>query len=221
MKTYSGKGHAKKNKRLYVTIIASAMAVIALTVTLIALSGGGNVPDVDAVTPGGETITPTPDTGTVVDPDAGADADVNVPVDASPRFTLPVENGSVIRACSLNGLVYMPSLNMWKTHNGIDFAADKDASVLSVSNGKVLSVETTSLEGVVVTVEHDGGLVSVYKSLSASSVNVGATVSVGDKIGVAGTMLTESSDGIHVHLEMKKNGALVDPAEYIGTEVIK
>lgn len=140
----------------------------------------------------------------------------SISVDAeSEKFYLPVENGSVIRPASLNKLVYMPSLNMWKTHNGVDFSASANTPVVATYGGSVKSVEQTTLEGVVVTVEHSNGLTSVYKSLSSASVKAGDKVSGGDKIGVVGTMISEDSDGIHLHLEMLKDGKLVDPLIYI------
>ncbi len=223
MKTYSTKNKPNKNKKLYLALILVASCVITLTVMLIALSGGSKAPVVDTPSPtpdqGVVTPIPTPDDEQVStpDPDQGADA----PVVVAPTFTLPISSGTLIRECSLTSLVYMPSLNMWKTHNGMDFSASENSSVLAVTDGKVKAVENTTLEGVVVTVEHAGGLVSVYKSLSSASVSVGDSVQTGSVLGVVGTMLTENSDGIHLHLEMTKDGALVDPAQYIGYDINK
>ena len=221
MKTYSTKNKPNKNKKLYLALILVASCVITLTVMLIALSGGSKAPVVVAPTPtpdqGVVTPIPTPDDEQVSTPDQ----DVDAPVVVAPTFTLPLSNGTLIRECSLTSLVYMPSLNMWKTHNGMDFSASENSSVLAVTDGKVKAVESTTLEGVVVTVEHDGGLVSVYKSLSSASVNVGDSVQTGSVLGVVGTMLTENSDGIHLHIEMTKDGALVDPAQYIGYDINK
>ncbi|MFR6641535.1 MAG: hypothetical protein ACLUSP_09615 [Christensenellales bacterium] len=39
-------------------------------------------------------------------------------------YSLPVADGT-LRAASIDSLTYMPSLNMWKTHNGVDFAASE------------------------------------------------------------------------------------------------
>ena len=222
MKTYSSKKKEQKNKKIYWILILASVVVIALTVTLIALSGGSKSPVIDSVTPEPDqgVVAPVPDEDEpVVTPEP--DENVNVPVVTAPKFTAPVENGSVIRECTLTSLVYMPSLNMWKTHNGMDFSASENAPVLCVTDGKVTAVENTTLEGVVVTVEHANGLVSVYKSLASSTVKVGDSVSTGSEIGKAGTMLTETSDGIHVHLEMLEGGELIDPAKYVGGEILK
>ena len=82
-------------------------------------------------------------------------------------------------------------------------------------------MEVTTLEGTVITINHDNGITSVYKSLGSASVEAGARVAKGDAIGVAGTMLTEIGDGVHVHLEMRSAGALVDPLEYVDAEINK
>ena len=209
MKTYSGSGRAKdekKNKIIAWTVAIVSTLVIAATVTLaVVLSRGGEV-DVPIDAPIDEPVDKPPLT----------DADVE-PM----KFGLPVANGSVIRESSLASLVYMPSLNMWKTHNGVDFAATENAPVLSIANGKVTDVQTTTLEGVVVTVDHGEGIVSVYKSLASASVKPGDEVKIGGEIGKAGTMLTENSDGYHVHLEMTVNGELTDPLEYVDVEINK
>jgi murein DD-endopeptidase MepM/ murein hydrolase activator NlpD len=136
-------------------------------------------------------------------------------------FYAPV-SGQVTRAAALETLTYMPSLNIWKTHSGVDFAAAEGEAVMAVADGTVVSVEQTTLEGVVVTVSHDGGLTSVYKSLASASVKAGDTVSGGGtQVGTAGTMLVEGSDGVHLHLEMAVNGQLVNPLDYLESEILK
>lgn len=216
MKTYSGSGRAKdekKNRIIAWVVAAVSVLVIAATVTLaVVLTRGGNA-DVPVDAPVDDPSDQPIDIP-VIPPYDNADADTM-------RFGLPIENGNVIRESSLASLVYMPSLNMWKTHNGVDFAATENAPVLSVADGKVTSVEQTTLEGVVVAIDHGEGVVSVYKSLASASVSVGDEVKLGGEIGKAGTMLTENSDGFHVHLEMTVNGTLTDPLEYVDAEINK
>lgn len=213
MKTYSGSGKAKnpkKTKLLYWMVSAASVIVIALSVTLAIVFSRTDVP--------------------VVAPPVDEGGNVEIPEEKPPvidtdtdeiKFGLPVENGTVIREAALDTLVYMPSLNMWKSHNGVDFAAAENAPVLAVADGKVVSVEETTLEGIVVSIEHKDGIVSVYKSLSSASVKAGDEVTLGSSIGVTGTMLTEASDNVHVHLEMTVNGEIVNPLEYIDAEINK
>ncbi len=213
MKTYSGSGKAKnpkKTKLLYWMVAAASVIVIALSVTLAIVFSRTDVPVVAPPVDEGGNVEKPEEKPPVIDTDTD-----------KIKFGLPVENGTVIREAALDTLVYMPSLNMWKSHNGVDFAAAENAPVLAVADGKVVSVEETTLEGIVVSIEHKDGIVSVYKSLSSASVKAGDEVTLGSSIGVAGTMLTEASDNVHVHLEMTVNGEIVNPLEYIDAEINK
>lgn len=213
MKTYSGSGKAKnpkKTKLLYWMVAAASVIVIALSVTLAIVFSRTDVPVVAPPVDEGGNVEKPEEKPPVIDTDTD-----------EIKFGLPVENGTVIREAALDTLVYMPSLNMWKSHNGVDFAAAENAPVLAIADGKVVSVEETTLEGIVVSIEHKDGIVSVYKSLSSASVKAGDEVTLGSSIGVAGTMLTEASDNVHVHLEMTVNGEIVNPLEYIDAEINK
>ena len=215
MKTYSGSGKAKnpkKTKLLYWMVAAASVIVIALSVTLAIVFSRTDVPVVAPPVDEGGNVEKPEEKPPVIDTDTDTD---------EIKFGLPVEKGTVIREAALDTLVYMPSLNMWKSHNGVDFAAAENAPVLAVADGKVVSVEETTLEGIVVSIEHKDGIVSVYKSLSSASVKAGDEVTLGSSIGVAGTMLTEASDNVHVHLEMTVNGEIVNPLEYIDAEINK
>ena len=225
MKTYSNsqKVKSRNNTLAYGVIIVCSLIILTLTVVLgITLSRETDIP-VDAPvveTPDDElTGTKPEDNESVVTPPT--EDEFKEPVVSAPVFCLPVSGGTVIRPASLDTLVYMPSVNMWRTHNGVDFSASENASVLAVSSGTVSEVTQTTLEGTVVTVTHENGLVSVYKSLSSATVSVGDKVSTGETIGVVGSMMTESGDGVHLHLEMSRDGELIDPLSLIDAEINK
>ncbi len=242
MKIYSSSKGAKKNrtKLLYSLIAIASVTIIVLSVVLTAVFSKNESKPV-VVPPIIET--PSDDVGgdgTTVDKPVVDNPVVDNPVVDKPvvdeptikdpvldtgskvqSFSLPIENASVIREAAIDKLVYMPSLNMWKTHAGVDFAASENAPVKAIASGKVESVEETTLEGVVVTISHEDGLISVYKSLASASVSAGDSVLQGTTIGVAGTMLTEKTDGVHLHLEMTLNGELVDPLLYLDAEINK
>ncbi|MDR0426663.1 MAG: M23 family metallopeptidase [Clostridiales bacterium] len=205
MKSYSGNNRAsgenerdtKRTRLWYSVLIGGAVLIVALAITLaVVFSRPDELPVV---------ITPEPDPPVVAE---------------QPVYYAPV-GGGIIREAALDKLVHMPSLNMWKTHNGVDFAASEGGKVVAVTDGKVIGVQSTTLEGVVVTVEHKDGLVSVYKSLSEAAVAEGDVVTGGQEIGTVGTMMTEASDGIHLHLEMLLKGEHVNPLTYLDTEILK
>lgn len=131
-------------------------------------------------------------------------------------YVVPMKNATVAKDYSGKELQYNDTLKQWEIHKAIDFLAGDDLNVYAVAKGKITNVYTNYLEGIVVEIAHDNGLVSVYKSLSTSAVEIGASVNAGDVIGEAGTSMTqELNSGAHLHFEMLQNGKKVDPNNYI------
>ncbi|MCI8413837.1 MAG: M23 family metallopeptidase [Clostridia bacterium] len=143
---------------------------------------------------------------------------VNDPIVNKITFTAPLTQCTVTNGAALNKLVYNDTLKQWRTHNGVDFEAAAGSDVLSVADGTVKSVENTILEGVVVTVEHAEGYVTIYKGLETAAVEAGETVTAGAKLGSIGNMMCEKHMGAHLHLEMKKDGKYVAATDYIELE---
>ena len=132
-------------------------------------------------------------------------------------YVTPMKNATVQKDYSSAELQYNDTLKQWEIHKGIDFLAGEDLSVFAVTNGTVSNVYSNYLEGTVVEITHDNGLVSVYKSLAKDvNVAIGDMVSAGQIIGTASnTMAQELNNGDHLHFEMLKNGKKVDPNDYI------
>lgn len=131
-------------------------------------------------------------------------------------YVVPMKNATVVKDYSGKELQYNDTLKQWEIHKAIDFLAGDDLNVYAVAKGKISNVYTNYLEGTVIEITHDNGLVSVYKSLSTSAVEVGASVNAGDIIGEAGsTMTQELNSGAHLHFEILQNGKKVDPNNYI------
>ena len=53
----------------------------------------------------------------------------------------------------MDRLVYNPTLEDWRIHNGLDIAAQEGTSVLAASSGTVLSVKDDALMGTTVTLD--------------------------------------------------------------------
>lgn len=132
------------------------------------------------------------------------------------EFALPMQNAVVVKDYADDRLQLNESLNRWEIHLAIDLASEND-NVFAVCDGIVTSVDSNSLEGYIIQIEHDDGFVSVYSSLS-DSVNVkeGDKVLSGQLIGYASTTATnESVDGSHLHFVLLKDGVEVDPNNYL------
>lgn len=192
METYHSKQKQPKNKKgIIAGIVTLAVIIIALAIIL--------------------PLTLKPKPATVIpDPD--------VPVTNDPiTYVSPLEESSVLKEYNMDTLVHSATLKRWMTHNGVDLKAEKGSKVRAIADGKVEQVLNTNLDGNVVVISHKDGLVSIYKSLGEDiTVEEGATVKAGDVIGyVDVSMMTEMSDGAHLHLEMTLNGNPVNPMDYL------
>jgi murein DD-endopeptidase MepM/ murein hydrolase activator NlpD len=101
-----------------------------------------------------------------------------------------------------------------KVHKGIDIARPDNKTIKAIDNGTVISAGfDDGGYGNKVIIDHNNGYKSVYAHLSSIDVSVGETVSAGSKIGNMGS--TGQSTGVHLHIEIYKNGSRVNPLELL------
>ena len=98
-------------------------------------------------------------------------------------------------------------------HKGIDFSAKVGDPVYAVADGVVSFVGVRTGYGNVIEVDHGNGYVTRYAHNSQLLKQVGDLVRAGTQIAKAGS--TGRSTGAHVHLEVWKNGAYVNPAPFL------
>ena len=139
-----------------------------------------------------------------------------IPV-ATVTYVVPVKNATIAQDYSSSELQYNSTLKQWEIHKAIDFIANEDTNVYAITNGTISNIYSNYLEGTVIEISHNNGLVSVYKSLNSNTnVSVGETVSAGQIIGsVSESMAQEFNVGAHLHLEMLLNGKKVNPNDYL------
>jgi len=141
------------------------------------------------------------------------------PVATTTVFTLPLEEFTVAQEVRLDGFVYNPTLNEWRTVTGMTFAAEAGQDVNAIANGTIVSIDDTLLDGRAIVVEHSGGFVSVYKSLDKSqdtSLKVGDEVTADTVLGKTSNMMTTNAHfGNQLYLELKKDDKFVDPVAYL------
>lgn len=135
---------------------------------------------------------------------------------SQPVFVNPVE-GEIVNAFSDGELVYDITFGDWRTHRGIDFSCQPGERVCAIADGKVESIKTDQLYGTTVTISHDDGIVSTYYNLMPNVlVSVGDNVAINEVIGGLGDdALFESNDEYHLHVEITKDGVLIDPASIL------
>lgn len=98
-------------------------------------------------------------------------------------------------------------------HKGIDFGAAKGTPVHATASGVVIAAgpiaENDGKYGNTVIIDH-GAQRSLYAHLNSVSVQPGQRVEAGQVIGAVGE--TGLATGPHLHLEVRRNGQIVDPA---------
>lgn len=161
--------------------------------------------------------TPAEETAAVTESEETAAAEVtSEPAKEAASFAPPVQ-GEVVAAFSDSELTYNAALGDWRTHNGVDLAANAGDAVCAVLDGEVLSVTEDVLLGTTITLNHGDGLMTVYGNLDPDvAVEQGDAVSAGEVIGAVGeTAAGERNEGAWLHFAVSQDGEAVDPSDYL------
>jgi len=124
---------------------------------------------------------------------------------------LPVQDGVVT---SQFGKRTDPFHGRLRKHKGLDIAAPRGTPIQSIRPGTVVSAGKRGGYGNVVVLEHGDGTTSLYAHCDELKVAKGDRVGRGDVIATVGS--TGRSTGPHLHLEVHRNGAAVDPMTELG-----
>jgi murein DD-endopeptidase MepM/ murein hydrolase activator NlpD len=124
----------------------------------------------------------------------------------------PVEFTEISSGFSLDR--FHPIRRQRRPHWGVDLAAPHGTPVRAAANGSVGVSGWECGLGTTVRIQHANGVESTYGHLSsiAPAVVVGAQVERGQVIGYVGS--TGLSTGPHLHYELTRDGAHVDPLEF-------
>ena len=106
---------------------------------------------------------------------------------------------------------YHPILKRWRSHRGVDYAADSGTPVMATSDGVVIHRGPKGGLGNAVEIRHPNGFVTRYGHLRGfpQGITVGTRVKQSDVIGYVG--MTGLATGPHLHYEMLRSGRHMDP----------
>jgi len=99
------------------------------------------------------------------------------------------------------------------THPGLDIAVAEGTEVRAAGGGLVVEVSETPEYGKMVRLAHPQGYETRYGHLSQIRVRQGDRISLGTVLGLSGN--TGNSTAPHLHFEVRKNNAAVDPMTLI------
>lgn len=222
--------HKKQNKKgswgVRSVYIALGVCLIAVVAAAWATFGGisstlsGTIPDgaeSHLAEAAGDTLSGIPETSAkeASEKETAPSSEKEQQANATPEtFAAPLQNG-IEKAFSGDTPVYSQTLKDWRVHTGTDFLAEAGETVQSIADGTVKTVFDDDLLGTVVTVSY-GELEASYCGMEEVSVEKGETVTVGQAIGTAGVVPAEQADGIHLHLEVKRDGVYLDAETLLG-----
>ncbi|MBP5307568.1 MAG: M23 family metallopeptidase [Clostridia bacterium] len=226
-KTKKSKAINRKNLLYALWVIALAAIMVTAVIVVTAISSKrtdlleNDVPKTESPYSAGEKEEPhdstdAADTGTGTN-DKNSETENELPTVNRITFIMPCENAEVIKGYTSDTVVFNSTLGAYMGHMGVDYSVEEGANVYCVYDGVIESVTTSYLNGTTVTVNHGNNLKTVYNSVEASeALYEGARVYQGDIIGtVSLNNLQEYKDGPHLHFEVIKEGARVDPDEYL------
>lgn len=106
------------------------------------------------------------------------------------------------------------SQGFWAGHPGIDITAPLGSEIYPVQPGKVVEVSISRFDyGRSVVVDHGKGVVSRYAHMGKIKVDEGEEVTEKTVLGEVG--VTGHTTGPHLHLEVRRNGAALNPLKYL------
>lgn len=107
------------------------------------------------------------------------------------------------------GMRFHPIRHVERFHEGLDIGAPYGAPIRAATDGTVVFAGRAGGYGNFVKIAHAGGLVSGYGHMSRIAVRVGMRVAQGQQIGNVGS--TGLSTGPHLHYQLWRNGATINP----------
>ncbi len=125
----------------------------------------------------------------------------------------PISNKNLKRVASGFGYRIDPLYKDFRLHAGLDFSAPTGTPIYATSDGVVQTAGfNTDGYGNKVVINHGYGFQTLYAHMVRVKAKAGQTVKRGEVIGYVGS--TGKSTGSHLHYEVIKRGAKVDPVYY-------
>lgn len=165
-----------------------------------------------------------PETQTSAGPEATASAEITpLPTIAPPQVryqalaagvgTVWPASGRIVRAYDAERPVLWEALSCVQVHAGIDIAAQAGESIRCAMDGVVSRTALDPLWGWRVHVAHTDGSEAVYAGLESCDVAAEQVVTRGQQLGVLLERIPcEAEMEPHLHMELRRSGALCDPA---------
>lgn len=137
---------------------------------------------------------------------------------APPNPNLKYSGGSLAmpvsgRISSYFGTRRHPKSGKNRFHAGIDISAKRGTPIKAAASGRISQAGWSRGYGMIVVVDHGGGLQTVYAHCSKILVKKGDSVGTGETIAKVGN--TGITTGTHLHFEVRRNGSVRNPIKFL------
>jgi len=116
------------------------------------------------------------------------------------------------------GMRLHPILKIRRMHPGIDILVNTGENVYAPGDGKVVKVGNRRGYGRTIEIDHGFGYTTLYAHLYKIKVKKGQLVNRGEVIGLSGESGSLAT-GPHLHYEVKHNGVLLNPKNFIFSDI--
>ena len=109
-----------------------------------------------------------------------------------------------------------PVHHVVRPHHGVDYAAPSGTPVQTIGDGTVIAKGWDNKGGGnYLKIKHNSTYTTTYMHLKgfAQGISQGCKVKQGQTIGYVG--MTGSATGYHLHFEVRENGSVVNPRNYM------
>lgn len=106
-----------------------------------------------------------------------------------------------------------PILRINRPHLGVDLAAPSGTPIVAPASGRVTFAGRKIGFGLVVEIEHEGGVTTRYAHCSSTIARVGQQVTQGETIATVGR--TGLATAPHLHYEVRVKGSTVNPLRHV------
>jgi murein DD-endopeptidase MepM/ murein hydrolase activator NlpD len=111
------------------------------------------------------------------------------------------------------GFVTRGMTRMKAPHAGLDIAVPQNSYIRASGPGLVKTAGEDSIYGKYIVIDHGGGLESLYGHAARLLVTQGTRVKRLQIVALSGS--TGQSTAPHLHFEVRRNGAAIDPYQYV------
>ena len=148
-------------------------------------------------------------------PPSGADSIFRRQMETDRHYTL--NNSSNQQRTSINAVkpmdgIISESFNAKVGLFGIRMAGAPESQIMAIDDGTTLSTDWSPESGNAITIQHDNGIVSIYRNLSGAIVTKGQRITRGEVIGYSA--IEEEAEKIF-EFEMWMSGKPLNPESYI------